>query len=98
MLTNSTSRSRGAGKAFVRGIIRDKMMSIQHTKNDWMGEVLDQPKSIFSSIVIVTHDFRDNVGLKRLPHDVFPAFSDAQGVQDFIQHFFYMCYEVQVES
>jgi hypothetical protein len=77
-----------------RGIIRDKMMSIQHNKSDWMREVLDQPKSIFSSIVIVTHNFRDNVGLKRLPHDVFPAFSDAQGVQDFIQDLFYVSYEV----
>jgi hypothetical protein len=70
------------------------MVSIQHTKNDWMREVLDQPKSICSSKVIVTHNFRDNVGIKRLPHDVFPAFSDAQGVQDFIQDLFYMSYEV----
>ena len=93
MLTLVTSRSRGDDSS-TTGTIRDKMVSIQHTKNDWMGEVLDQPKSIFSSIVIVTHNFRDNVGVKRLPHDVFPAFSDAQGVQDFIQLFFYESYEV----
>lgn len=70
------------------------MVSIQHDDGAWMREVLDNPKSILYSIVIVTHNFGDNVGQKRLIHDVSPAFSNALGVQDFIQDLFYVSYEV----
>jgi hypothetical protein len=59
--TRATSRNRGDG-SLPTASSGDKVMSIQHTKNDWMREVLDKPKSIFSSKVIVTHNFRDNVG------------------------------------